>query len=201
MIKKLSLIFGSKIKAQEIVLLLKEAKEVVRQGFYDSELFRVEKFCLENNIFLVKSKFKVILGEGGDDNSNYSNQGLRIPEPDSRPGMFFVYFSKDERKAWLASYYELVHNQKDLGLLLGYPQCCVNFFCKNFSSKNSNLQLKPTNLFTNLTQRQQDLVILSHFPCSSDCPESLLLGKKYLQAIKETDKPRAEELISRLTVN
>ncbi len=180
---------------------MKDAKKVVRQGFYDSELPRVEKFCQENNLYLVKSKFKVILGDGSDDNSNYSNQGLRIPESDSRPGMFFVYFSKDEEKAWLASYYELMHNQRDLGLLLGYPKCCVDFFCRNFSSKNSNLQLKPTNLFTNLTQREQDLVILSHFPCSSDCPESILLGKSYLQAIKEMDKPRAEELVKGLSIS
>ncbi len=197
MIKKLSFIFGSKTKAQEIFLLLKEAKAVVRQGFYDSELPRVEKFCQENKIHLVKSKFKVLLA----DENNYSNQGLRIPESDSRPGMFFLYFSKDEQKAWLASYYELVNNQKDLGLLLGYPSCCVDFFCKNFSSKTSNLQLKPTNIFTNLTQREQDLVILSHFPCSSECRESIFLGEKYLQAIKEMDQPRAEELVSKLTLN
>ncbi|HLD72675.1 MAG TPA: DUF483 domain-containing protein [Candidatus Nanoarchaeia archaeon] len=201
MIQNLSLIFGSKTKAQEIVLLLKNVKEVVRQGFYDSELFQIEKFCQENNLYLVKSKFKVTLGDGGDEHSIYSNQGLRIPEQDSHPGMFFVYFSKDEEKAWLASYHELVHNQKDLGLLLGYPPCCVDFFCNNFSPKNSNLQLKPTNLFTNLTQREQDLVILSHFPCSSDCPESLIQGKKYLQAIKEMDKFRAEELVRELSLD
>lgn len=203
MIKKLSLIFGSKTKAQEIILLLKEAKEVVRQGFYESELSKVEKFCQENNLYLIKSKFKVLLAEE-DDFSNpifYSNRGLRIPETDSRPGMFFVYFSKDEEKAWLASFYELVNNHQDLGLLLGYPKCCVDFFCQNFSSKNNNLQLKPTNHFTNLTQREQDLVFLSHFPCNSDCQESILLGQKYLQAIKEVDKPRAEELVDKLTLN
>ena len=41
MSQKLVKIFGSNTKAQEIVLLLYETKEVVRQGFYDSELYKV----------------------------------------------------------------------------------------------------------------------------------------------------------------
>jgi len=59
----LALTFGSKTKAQEIVLLLNDAKQVVRQGFYPHELEKVEKFCGENNIYLIKSKFKVILAD------------------------------------------------------------------------------------------------------------------------------------------
>src|SRR3989338_3539593 len=65
MIKKLSLIFGSKTKAQEIVLLLQDAKEVVRQGFTEEELFKVEQFCkwgteikpLINSVYVSHSSF------------------------------------------------------------------------------------------------------------------------------------------------
>ena len=54
MITKLSAVFGSKTKAQEITLLLEGAKQVVRQGFYEGELPAVQKFCDEHGIFLVK---------------------------------------------------------------------------------------------------------------------------------------------------
>ena len=196
MIQPLSLIFGSKSKAQEIVLLLQNAKEVVRQGFFEPELHRVEQFCQHHNLHLVKSNFKVLFADEGI----YSNKGIRIPEEDQRPGMYFVYISKDEPKAWLASYYELMQNHRDLGLVLGYPPCCVDFFGKNFSSRNTNLEIFSQNPYTNLSKREQDLVILSHFPCRSGCPESIKLGEKYLQAIYIADKERARELLTQLRV-
>jgi len=192
MIKKLSLIFGSKTKAEEIVYLLSKAKTVVRQGFYLEELPKVEKFCKENNLHLVKSKFKVLLA----DENAYSNKGIRIPEHDKREGMYFCYLSKDEKKAWLASYYELMSNDNDLGLLLGYPKCCVDFFCKRFSPNNPNLQLNSTNMFTNLSKREKDAVLISHFPCNPDCEESVQLGRKHLAIIKEADYERYKELLS-----
>lgn len=191
-IKIVKNIFGSQTKAQEIVLLLNGAKEVVRQGFYDSELVEVEKFCQENNLFLVKSKFKVLL-----DDTNYSNKGIRLKENDPQ-GMFFVYISKKEETAWLASYYELVGDDKNLGLILGYPKCCVDYFVKNFNSNKTNLELKSTNPWTNLSQRSQDCVLLSHFPCDSKCVESVALGKKYFSVLKKIDLERSEELISEL---
>lgn len=196
MIKQLSLTFGSKTKAQEIVLLLQNTKEVVRQGFFESELHRVEQFCQKNNLYLIKSTFKVLFADEGV----YSNKGVRIPEADKRPGMYFVYISKDEQKAWLASYYELMQNHKDLGLVLGYPSCCVAFFCQNFSAKNYNPDHTPTNPHTNLSLREQDFVILSHFPCSSECKESIKQGEIYLQAIYSFDKERARELLIELQV-
>ena len=196
MFKKLSLIFGSKSKAQEIIFLLNNVKKVVRQGFYEEELPKVEKFCQENNLHYVKSNFKVLLA----DETAYSNKGIRIPLKDKRPGMFFIYISKDEQKAWLTSYYELMQNDKDLGRELGYPVCCVSFFCKRFTPDNPNLQLPPTNAFTNLSKRGDDLVILSHFPCNSDCSESIQLGQKYLDVLMKVDKDRVEELVNGLRV-
>ncbi|MBI2146193.1 DUF483 domain-containing protein [Candidatus Woesearchaeota archaeon] len=196
-IKELVPIFGSKTKAQEIVLLLHDAKKVVRQGFYDEELPTVEKFCTENKICLVKSKFKVLLA----DEYAYSNKGFRVPETDTRRGMYFVYFSKEEQNAWLASYYELMNNDANLGQLLGYPRCCVEFFGKRFTEDTTNLQRPPTNVFTNITQRHRDAVILSHFPCKSDCQESITLARKYLDVLIKVDNRRVEELLELLKVH
>lgn len=193
MIRKLSYVFGSKTKAQEIVLLLHNLKEVVRQGFYKDELPAVEKFCKENELFLVKSRFKILLGW-----KNYSNKGLRVPEKDKRKGMFFVYISKDEQKSWLASYYELMQNDKDLGILLGYPECCADFFCRNFNKPNANLQLTPANMWTNLTKREKDAVLISHFPCSSGCEESVAMGMKNMELLVRIDEGRAKELTAKL---
>lgn len=190
MIPKLPLLFGSKMKAEEILLLQHGTKPVVRHGYYESELPKVRKFCDENNLYLVKSNFKVLLA----DESGYSNKGTRISEDDKRPGMYFVYISKDEEKAWLAAYHEMMNNHRELGLSLGYPKCCVEFFFSKFP-QNVNPVLKPTNPFTNLTKRSQDSVLISHFPCSSDCPNSIEMGKNNHRIISKLDKVRGQELI------
>jgi hypothetical protein len=196
MIKKLSYTFGSKSKAQEVILLLHGAKKIVRQGFYEHQLPKIEKFCMENKLSCVKSKFKVLLA----DETSFSNKGIRVPSDDHREGMYFVYISKDEKKAWLASYYELMSNDADLGYELGYPKCCIEFFCSRFSESNPNLQQKPTNAFTNISKRSQDNVIISHFPCSSSCEASIDLGKKYLDVLMSVDNERVEELLKNLSV-
>ncbi len=195
MLKKLSLKLSSKTKAQEILLLMHDAKPVVRQGFYDYELPKIQKLCDENKLFLVKSTFKVLLADEG----TYSNKGIRIPESDKRLGMYFVYISKDEEKAWMAAYNEMMRNERDLGLALGYPSCCVEFFCRSFKANNPNPQHKPTNPYTNLTQREKDCVLIFHFPCSSDCQKSLQLARQNYQIIHSVDKVRAKEMMDLLS--
>ena len=186
-------IFGSKTKAQEILLLLHRAKEVVRQGFYAEELPLVEQFCAEKKIHVIKSRFKVLLT--GD---LFSDKGIRIHEHDAQRGMFFVYFSQDEEKAYLASYYELTGKQQELGLLLGYPACCVDFFCSNFNENKSNLEWPAENPWTNLSLRIKDCVLLAHFPCHSACPESIALAKYYFSVIQQSDQEYANELQKKL---
>jgi len=192
-ILELTPVFGTKTKAQEILLLLAGVKEVVRQGFYSEELDKVELFCKEHHLFLVKSQFKVVLS----DNTFYSNQGLKVDSNEDQ-GMFMVYFSKREDQALLASYYEQINDHRQLGLILGYPSCCVDFFCQNFSPEKTDLELNSTNPWTNLSHRVEDSVLIYHFPCSSDCPESIKLAKQYFLIIVEQDLERGKELLNQL---
>jgi len=183
-------IFGSQIKAQEILFLLHDLKAVVRQGFSEQELPAIVDFCKKNNLFLVKSRFKVLFA----DQEKFSNKGLRVTETDQRQGMLFVYISKDERKALLAAYAEQINDHQQLGKLLGYPQCCVDFFCKNFSESNPNPIHLPTDIYTDLTKRELDAVLISHFPCSSECQKSIVIGKRNLELLQKITPERAKEL-------
>ncbi len=182
------------MKAQEILLLQNDVKPVIRQGYYEDELPKIEKYCKEKNLYFVKSNFKVIL----TDNTLFSNRGMRVPTSSEKPGMYFVYISKDEQKAWLAAYFELMHNDKDLGITLGYPECCVRFFINTFGNHNPNPEHKPTNPYTNLTQRSKDAVIISHFPCRSDCQQSIQLAKSYCDILLKEDKEHAYQLLDTL---
>lgn len=100
----------------------------------------------------------------------------------------------------LAAYYEQLGNDLDLGRMLGYPECCVNYFGQNFSAEKSDLQHPPTNPYTNLSRRDQDYVLLSHFPCNSECPESILLAKKYLEVLAKAEPQRAQQLFQSLAI-
>ena len=59
---------------------------------------------------------------------------IKINPDDPRRGMFFVYISKDDRKAAMANAFEFKNDHRGLGMLLGYPECCVNAFVRNISS-------------------------------------------------------------------
>ncbi|MBI2151185.1 DUF483 domain-containing protein [Candidatus Woesearchaeota archaeon] len=185
-------VFGSWSKAQEILFLLHGLKEVVRHGFYDFELKAVEEFCSANNIFLAKSPFKIILNENKEINQKFSNLGLKSPDLSDNKGMSMIYLSKDEKKAHLAVYYEQTNNQKELGLLLGYPSCCVDYFCQNFSASNNNPEIASDNIFTNLAHREEDCVLISHFPCKADCSESIKIGKDNLELLQKIESERAK---------
>ena len=183
------------MKSQEIILLLENVKLVVRQGFYKHELPAVQQFCQQYSLHLVPSTFKVLL----DDEHTFTNKGLRIPETDPREGLYFVYLAQEEQLAYLASYYELTNNHRELGLLLGYPRCCIQFFINSFHKNNLNPEHKPTNPWTNLTQRELDFCLLSHFPCSSECSKSIQQAQHYFNTIKKNNPSYAQKLLQTLS--
>ncbi|MBU1112109.1 MAG: hypothetical protein ABIG93_04870 [archaeon] len=210
--QKLHKVFGSKIKTDEMLLLLHDQKEVVRQAFYEEEFPKVEKFCQERNIHFCKSKFKVILFD--EETGNFSNKGIVVKEDDKRPAAHFYYFSKSEEKSYLANYYELTDNVKEFGLLLGYPRCCVRYFMQNFSANNPNPELSQLNIKVgsgdtdvekvhptlNLSKRGNDAVLISHFPCNANCSASIEIAEQNLLFIKQNFRGRAQELVKILNI-
>lgn len=196
-------IFGSKTKAQEIILMLHDAKPVVRQGFYEDELDKIKNFCKKNGLFMTKSKFKVILDDKIDIQTKnkdkvFSNKGLIIKDNNNKYGMYFTYIAKDEMSALLASYYELTKNHKELGKLLGYPECCINFFNQNFTYENTNPEINSNNPLTNISHRHEDIVIISHFPCSENCYETIKIAKRYMKILKQVAPERYNEITNKL---
>ena len=194
-LEELKKIFGSRTKALEIIYLLKGMKPVVRQGFYDNEIGRVKDFCKNNDLAIKVAPYKVVLA----DNEKYSNKGFKAKIDDPREGMFFVYIAKDDKRAAMAATFEFKNDHRSLGLLLGYPSCCVDFFVKNeperskkdsdyvvCSLKNSKNVRHP--YFKNLCKRHVDIVLLSHFPCSFDCEKSVEIGKRRMRLLHELDQ-------------
>jgi hypothetical protein len=207
MLNKLVNIFGTKTKALEILYLIKGIKPVVRHGFYEQELPRIEEFCKAYNLYIEKSPYKVVIVDAGD--GEYSNKGIKVKTDDKRQGMLFIYISKDQAKAELASKYEQEGNHKELGLLLGYPLCCINFFVKHEpeQSRLKNDYIEPIlnnsqgyvfPFYTNIFKRQFDVTLLNHFPCSLNCEAAIDLAQTHLDIIRKYDPATAEYFIERL---
>lgn len=198
-IKRLTHVFGSRSKALEMVYLINDIKPVVRHGYYDEELPKVREFCEHNKLFFEESPYKVVLSDG----KAFSDKGIKVGLNDARRGMRFVYISKDDYQANLANTYEYKGNHKELGLVLGYPLCCCEFFTKHFPvySKLDNNYAEPAlgastgakfQFYMNIMERHKDLALLSHFPHSFSCRESLIIAKRNFDMIHKYDAKLAK---------
>lgn len=193
MINQLKELFGSRLKAIEMLALLKNQKPVVRQGFYPSELDRIKQFCEKNEMMVEKSQYKVVM----EDREKFSNKG-KIVDIDNKQGMFLVYMSKSQFNALWTCLYETKQDHINTGLMLGYPECCVKFFAEEFAKGNINPVHRPLNPWTNLLLRDEDIALISHFPCRSDCEKSVAIAKKNLALMERYDKQMADMFYKRL---
>lgn len=193
----LVLTFGSKLKADEVLYLINGIKPVIRQLFFEAELEKVEDLCQKNKLFLVKAPFKVLFL---DAEQTFSNKGQRVPLNDVRKGAFVCYISFNEKQANLAALAELQLNDKSLGKLLGYPNCCINYFQENFALENPNPVLgeQSTKIqnswMLDISRRSEDLEIISHFPCSWNCEKSVEIACNRLNLLNEINPKRYHEL-------
>lgn len=203
MLDRLIEIFGSRTKALEILYLVHDLKPVVRQGFYDSQISTVIEFCNKNNLYAEISPYKILL----QDRSFYSNKGKKIPRDDPRKGMYFVYISKNENKSVSAEAFEMSNDHRSLGLILGYPKCCINFYMEYLNTVTDKDFLRATvkesksyryPFYTNIARRGSDLTLLNHFPCSFDCQKSIDIGKANYKFIKQHLPKTAELLLKSL---
>lgn len=183
---------GSMTKALEILYVkdgIKPAARIIADEEKADELIK----CMDG-LSIVKSDFKI--KKEVDERRQYSDKGIRLPVSSKENGQVFLYISKSKEKAELAKRLEEENKHTELGIALGYPKCCAEFFNKNFpieSKKQNDYTLSTLRnsqgykfpFYTNTAIRHLDLTLLSHFPCSFNCKNSIELAKKNLDAIEK----------------
>lgn len=196
MIEQLRLVFQSYTKALETVYVLEDAKPVARIMVFEDDLETIERKVLELKLAYRRSDYKIRMEV--DHAINYSNKGERIDYESYDKGWVILYISKKGELAEKAKSYEQLDNHVQLGLLLGYPACCCEFFVKHVeeqSQKNNDyvlpiIETSYGNNFdfrNNILLRYFDVTLLNHFPHSFECQESIQLAQKYLDIIKKDD--------------
>jgi len=185
----------SAAKAMEILYVLEGAKPVARLMVDEEKLADTIAFLESKNLKASKSDFKI--QKVTDSLTQYSNKGIKIPPDSQKNGNFFVYISKKQELAEKAKQAEHSNDHKELGKLLGYPECCIEFFEENFSPEKTDLTLKILEnsddfkfpFYTNIGARNMDLELINHFPCNFSCKPSIGIAKKNLEIIRK----RSEE--------
>ena len=197
MISKLQQIFRSITKSLEILYILEGIKPCARILVFEEELEKIADFLKENKLSQSISDFKVLKRALQSD--FYSDKSIKIPKNDSRKGYFFVYISKNKNLAEKAKNAEEQNRHFEFGMLLGYPECCCDFFEKNFDDSNTDLTLKILKyssgfefpFHTNIAARHFDIALLSHFPHSFECKPSIDIARNNLKIINKYSKQLA----------
>ncbi|MBI1935797.1 hypothetical protein HYS31_05135 [Candidatus Woesearchaeota archaeon] len=190
MIQQLNQIFHSIIKSLEVLYVYEGAKPCGRILLFQDEVGKAVNFLNQNGIYAEISDFKVL--KQNAQSEFYSDRSLKIAKTSPEKGHFFAYISRDAETASKAKAMESENNHIGLGMLLGYPKCCCEFFEKNFNERNTDLTLdtlKNSNgfefpFYTNIAARHFDVALLSHFPHSFECNESIMMAKKNLDVIQ-----------------
>ena len=197
MIQQLQQIFHSIIKSLEVLYVIEGIKPCARILVFEGELDKLINFLNEKGLTTSISDFKVL--KQTSQSEFYSDKSIKIPKNAAEKGYFFVYLSKDKETAEKAKLIEEKNNHIELGLLLGYPKCCCEFFEKNFNGRNADLTLKTLensngfefSFYNNIAARHFDVSLLSHFPHSFECKPSIEIAKNNLKTINKHSKQLA----------
>jgi hypothetical protein len=183
--------FHSITKSLEVLYVIEGAKPCARILVFEDEMKKILNFLNGNRLNYLISDFKALKQSLQSD--FYSDKSIKIPKDDARKGYFFVYISKDRGLAEKAKIAEERNGHFELGLILGYPKCCCDFFEKNFGENNTDLTLKTLKysnglefpFYNNIAARHFDVSLLSHFPHSFECGPSMEIAKNNLSIIKK----------------
>lgn len=190
-------VFLDRLSALEILFLLNDLKPLVRLCVKGKYLKPMKKFCDSQKLYM-ESNDNYKLVKVLDINKNYSNKSVFVPlrykikDTYWLEENYLVYISKKKNLCKKASDFE-VKQKGELGLLLGYPECCCRFFEDNFvkaARKNVDFVLlalsrfRQFQFYNNICLHPFGVSLLSHFVCSFECKQSLYLAKRNLNFLK-----------------
>ncbi len=197
MLQQLQQVFHSITKSLEVLYVVEGTKPCARILVFEDELSKIINFLNKNKIYASISDFKVI--KQNLQSEFYSDKSVKIPKDFAQKGYFFIYLSKNKEIAEKAKIMEENSDHKELGVLLGYPKCCCEFFENNFNEDNVDLTLKTLEnsngnefpFYNNIAARHFDVALLSHFPHNFDCEPSMGIAKNNFKTIQKYSKQLA----------
>jgi len=185
------------IKVIEFLNLIHGNKPCLRTGVYDEEKKEYERICLELGLSFKYGQKKIVLC---DEDKKFSHKGIMVDVDDTRRGMRFLYVGLDKGVLDFAIRSEESRDSYRLGLLLGYPKCCVKWFCEREeemkTGDNDYTDISNSgngSWMLNIKRLKDDICLVSHFPCSMNCGESKEYAERSFSLLAEYDSGLAEK--------
>lgn len=131
----------------------------------------------------------------------------RFYEP-SRPEEVMIYGvvskSYSDARKFAEAHEKIPCDHYTIGKLLGYPECCIQFFCNHFPHGWYDLtpiiqgdQVYPE---LNTMLRYFGARAIPFFPCRWDCKEALKFAEKFVGIMRDEDPGATEEILSMLSM-
>lgn len=96
----------------------------------------------------------------------WSTKGYR-----SDSGSVVAYLSFDQDICERARQAEHDNDHAMLGVLLGYPACCITYFCSVFNENNTDPVHDTVHDLLSYTDREEQNIF--HYPCTPYCQQSI----------------------------
>ncbi len=92
-----------------------------------------------------------------------------------------------------------MYDHKTIGLMLGFPECCAEYFTKTYLINYDPIWLGREGKIQGYPECNQMLryfgaKITSHFSCSPTCKKTKEMGEKWFKVMKEINRNLAEEM-------
>lgn len=190
--------FGT-LRTLEMLDVASGAKQAARFVVHEDEV--AEHFEAAHSLGLIAKRAPYTLGPGDARSQDYLVRGAGD------------YTIVAVARADPQIVFDLEGNDRALGALLGYPQCCVDHFARsevlgritgqNRTSHAEHFALAATSIraapFWMNTLHRDEHVLLSHLPCSLDCEHSSHLGRKRAALLREIDPYWFEDVRMKLS--
>ncbi|OIO65598.1 hypothetical protein COY28_05370 [Candidatus Woesearchaeota archaeon CG_4_10_14_0_2_um_filter_57_5] len=199
--------FGSRIRAVEFLLVASRAKPGLRFALRAEQLDHAKHSAKTYGLCWDVSDFGITLADqtSGKGEGHYSNKGVMS----ARPGALrFFYCAPDAAAVGTLKAAEAARDSLRFGTLLGYPECCCQFFqahekelaaCDNdFTSLVAVPSGASFPWWMNIYAKGHDACVLSHFPCSLGCGESHRFAEGCVSALTGISPGLALSLQGRL---
>lgn len=164
-------------------------KEAVRAGIRRATIQSIDPQIIDRFAHdWMQNDFMVIPIEKVQSIGTYQSSGG--PCDISKPWMYKVAIGKFEDARELVYAYR-EHNTYKIGDVLGYPDCCIDFFevhwiKEHWLDTSLPMALGESSIiswspYCNILLRWLGLRLVSHLPCSFNCVDTAAIGRSYVQ--------------------
>lgn len=168
-----------------------KSSRVVIPSLYCNEVCDILKTY---NLHFCKSEFGFIESIG-----QFNNATERVPIFSEGVTTVYLYIGPNFSQLYKMRQCDAHYSHVELGLMLGYPRCCIDFFCHHkkdaltyFNDDYSPISAMHTkgfgNKLLNTFHRVSGHSIVSHFPCSFNCLSTLPIASRRVEILHLHDK-------------